>query len=111
MMDKLNAFNAEKRKSELNKILEKVDEDKRTAVAQLLEEVVFLEEQLTELRGLPMIRRHPRDPSHVKRTEAAKMYKETMQSYKDAVRILLSVLNKVETSAQDELLSMLKQFE
>ena len=41
---------------------------------------------------------------------AAKLYKECMQSYMNAIRILLNTLRKVESSAADELLERLKEF-
>jgi hypothetical protein len=44
-------------------------------------------------------------------TPAAKLYKECTQSYMNAIRILAGILHKVESSAQDELLKMLEDFE
>ena len=43
-------------------------------------------------------------------TPAAKQYKETMQSYMNAIRILCGLLAKTEPSAQDELLKRLEEF-
>ena len=87
-----------------------MDKDQRAVIDRLIDEVCFLEEQMTELRKLPFIRVHPRDKSLIKSTPAAKQYKECSQSYMNAVRILLGVLNKAETSAQDELLKRLEEF-
>ena len=55
----------------------------------LINEMVYLEEQLDELRGLPKIKVHPSDPSKQKTTPAAKLYKEYLQQYTIIVRILM----------------------
>ena len=99
------------RLEQLQNIFAKTDDDQRQLVEPLLEEVVFLEEKMTELKKLPFVRVHPKDPSIQKSTPAAKQYKECMQSYMNACRILLSALNKVEPSAQDELAKLLMQYE
>ena len=57
--------------------------------APLINEMVYLEEQLDELRGLPKIKVHPSDPSKQKTTPAAKLYKEYLQQYTIIVRILM----------------------
>ena len=62
--------------------------DEPTA-AQLVEEVVFLEEQLIELKKLPFIKVHPKDPSKQKTTPAAKQYKELLQQYNNSMRLLI----------------------
>lgn len=98
------------RQEEFTKIFESVDEDERDLVAPLIDEVIFLEEQLTELKKLPFISVHPKNPAIQKKTEAAKLYKECSQSYMNAIRILCSIIHKVDTSAQDELLKKLEAF-
>lgn len=55
----------------------------------MVDEMVYLEEQLDMLRGLPKIKVHPKDPTIQKATPAAKMYKEYLQQYLNIVRILL----------------------
>lgn len=100
----------EERRKELDAIFSKVDDDSRQLIDRLIDEVCFLEERMTELRALPFIRVHPKDRALMKSTPAAKQYKECQQSYMNAVRILLGVLNKAETSAQDELLKRLEEF-
>ena len=57
--------------------------------APLINEMVYLEKQLDELRGLPKIKVHPSDPSKQKTTPAAKLYKEYLQQYTIIVRILM----------------------
>ena len=62
------------RLAELRAIFENVDENKCKLAEPLLFEAAFLEEQLRELRKMPMIRVNPENPAQQKRTEAAKQY-------------------------------------
>lgn len=98
------------RLEELKTIFQNVDEDQRRLVDRLLEEVLFLENQMTDLKKLPFVRVHPQNPEIQKTTSAAKLYKECTQSYMNAIRILAGILHKVESSAQDELLKKLEEF-
>ena len=54
----------------------------------LIDEVVFLENQLVELKKLPFIRVNPKDNSLQKSTPAAKQYKELLQQYTNIIKIL-----------------------
>lgn len=99
------------RREQLDEIFKNVDDDQKQLVDHLLDEVVFLEEKMTELKKYPFIRFNPKDMAIQKPTAAAKLYKECNQSYMNAVRILLSLLNKVDASAQDELIKLLKEYE
>lgn len=98
------------RKKEIYSLFDHVDEEERKLIGPLLDQVVFLEERMDELRQLPFIKINPKNPAQQKSTPAAKVYKECMQSYMNAVRILLNTLRKVESSAADELLERLKEF-
>lgn len=101
----------ELRLAELSEIFSGVDEEQKKLISPLIDEVVFLEGELDYLKKLPQIRVHPQDPTRQKITDAARLYKKRQESYMNAVRILLSVLYKVETSEQDRLAELLKQFE
>ena len=98
------------RHDEFVDIFKDVDEAERKLIAPLIDEAIFLEEQMTELKKLPFISIHPSNPALQKKTEAAKLYKECSQSYMNAIRILCSIIHKVDTSAQDELLRKLEEF-
>lgn len=98
------------RKDSLYSLFDHVDESEKELISPLLENVLFLENKMEELRKLPFIAVHPQNPALQKSTPAAKQYKECMQSYMNAVRILLNTLRKVESSAADELLEHLKEF-
>lgn len=68
-------------------LLSLIDHDK--LLIPLISDMVNLEEQLTYLRTLPMIKVHPKDPSRQKATPAAKLYKESLQQYTNIIRILM----------------------
>ena len=81
------------RKEELLKVFEQV-EDTKGIIMPMIDDVVFLEDQLRELRKLPFLRINPQDPSMQKPTPAAKQYKELLQQYNNCVKILTSVVRK-----------------
>lgn len=89
------------RLEELQTIFEKVDEDKALVIAPLLPQVVFLEQRLDELKQLPHIRVHPKNPARQEITAAGKQYKELMQSYLNAVKVLQSTLSRYSVEEQD----------
>lgn len=98
------------RKSELMSCFESADDAQKKLIDKLVEQVVFLEQRMDELKGFPFVSVHPRNPSVQKSTAAAKQYKECSQSYMNAIRILLSVANKLEEDEQNELLKRLEEF-
>ena len=71
------------RKEELLKVIEN-----DPALIPLINDMVYLENELDKLRDLPKIRIHPDDPSKQKITPAAKVYKEYLQQYTNIVRII-----------------------
>lgn len=81
------------RKEELLKIFDQV-EDTKGIIMPMIDDVVFLEDQLKHLRTLPFIRVNPSDPSMQKPTPAAKQYKELLQQYNNCVKILTGILRK-----------------
>lgn len=99
------------RLQQLQEICSRLDDDKRAVISPLLIEVDFMERRLAELRSLPHIRIHQKDRARQEVTPAGKQYKETMQSYLTAVKTILTALYKTDTSAADELLERLKEFE
>ena len=62
-----------------------------SVVSPLIDEILYLEDQLNYLRDLPKIRVNPADKSQQKATPAAKMYKEYLQQYLNAIKLLSGV--------------------
>ena len=81
------------RKDELLKIFDQID-DTKGIIAPMIDDVVFLELRLQELRQLPFIRVNPKNPADQKPTPAAKQYKELLQQYNNCIKILTGVLRK-----------------
>lgn len=99
------------RADKLKKIFEGVEEGKREVIAPLLDDVIFIEERLAELRKLPMIRVHPKNPARQEITPAGKQYKEYMQSYLNAIKVLQTTLYRAGESGESPLLKALREFE
>ena len=100
------------RLEELQGITSKIDNEQRAVVAPLLENIVFMESRLAELRTMPHIRTHPVDKARQEITAAGKQYKETMQAYTNAIKIVMSALYRAGGGgAAEELLNKLKDFE
>lgn len=83
---------------ELTALCAELDNAAKTTTAPLLGEIVFLEEQLTELKKYPFISVNPKNPAHQKPTPASKQYKEFLQQYNNCIKILLGVLGKIENA-------------
>lgn len=98
------------RLEELRKIFDGIDPAKRKTVLPLLDEVVYLEEQLRYLRKLPKIRVHPKSPERQEITPAGKQYKEYMQSYLNAMKTLLTLLFREGEEGESDLSRALKEF-
>lgn len=81
------------RKDELLKVFEDVEHTK-DIIMPMIEDVVFLEQQLEELRKLPFIKVNPKNPAQQKPTPAAKQYKELLQQYNNCIKILTGILRK-----------------
>lgn len=80
----------ENRRDELIRIL---NDANNSVVSPLIDEILYLENQLSFLRGLPKIRINPADNSQQKVTPAAKLYKEYLQQYLNAIKLLSGVTN------------------
>ena len=65
-------------------------------IKPLVDDMIMLECQLEDLRGLPMIRVDANNPARQKSTPAAKQYKEFLQQYVNVVKLLLSATGTAE---------------
>ena len=55
----------------------------------LVDDILFMETQLSYLRSLPQIKVNPNDPNMQKATPASKQYKEILQQYTNCIKILM----------------------
>lgn len=98
------------RRTELDNIFRNINEGEKQLLNPLIDQVVFLEEEMNDLKKLPFVRIHPKDPAIQKTTPAAKLYKECSQSYMNAIRILCNSLRKIDDNSADDLRRRLEEF-
>lgn len=87
------------RKEELIKI---IPADSLELVKSVIDDMVFLEERLTELKKLPFIQVHSTKPELQRSTPAAKQYKEFLQQYINAVKVIEGVIYRDKRLEGDE---------
>ena len=87
------------RREELIKI---IPEDSLELVSSVIDDVVFLEGRLEELKKLPFIQVHPQDASKQRSTPAAKQYKEFLQQYINCIKMIEYVIYKEKRLDGDE---------
>lgn len=80
------------RYDELMKVIKDIDKEKAIVLRPLVEDIVFIEERMQELRKLPQIRVSSTNKAIQKATPASKQYKELMQSYLNAVKVLMNAI-------------------
>lgn len=87
-----------------------VDLNQRTLITPLIEELVFIEQNMKELKKLPFIRVHPNNSAKQETTPACKQYKELSQSYMNALKILCSILSGVNSDEYDPVADFMEKF-
>lgn len=99
------------RREQLRGYFSNVDEDKRSLAHDTIDEYLFFLDRVAELKELPLIRVHPKNPARQELTPAAKLIKEYSQQVDAKRKTLLTILYRVESSAADDLLAKLAEFE
>ncbi len=80
------------RKEEVLNICKTLDAKTLKLVSPLIDQLVFLEEQLEYLKSLPFILVKKDDPEKQRATPAYKQYKDLSQSYLNALKVVNSAL-------------------
>ena len=88
------------RKKEFLSLLKDGTQDELKA-RQLIDEVVFLEQQMAELKKYPFIAVNPKNPSQQKPTAASRQYKEFLQQYNNSLRLLLRITGDIGESEEE----------
>ena len=99
------------RAEELKELFAGIDEGKRKIVWTLIDEAVFMEEQLAELKKFPFIKVHPDNPQLQKITAAGKQYRDYLQTYTNIIDKLCKVYGKDDTEEESPLRAFLKGLE
>lgn len=100
-----------KRKSEILECFKDLEESKKKFIMPLIDEFVYLENELSSLRDLPHLRIHPKNPERQEITPAGKQYKEYWQSYLNAYKVLQKELYAEGLNHGSELLEKLAAFD
>lgn len=87
------------RKDELIAI---IPEDALDLVGEMIDEVIFLEEKLEELKKLPFIQVNPKNSMQQRNTPASKMYKEFLQQYINCIKMIEYIIYKDKRLEGDE---------
>jgi hypothetical protein len=101
----------EDKRAQLRTFFANVDEDKRVLAYDTIEEYLLFLERIEELRLLPFIKIHPTNRERQEVTPAAKLIREYSQAIDAKRKTLLTILYRVESSAADDLLARLSEFE
>lgn len=89
------------RKEELFSLLKGGAQDELKA-RQLIDEIVFLEQRMMELKQYPFIAVNPKNPAQQKPTAASRQYKEFLQQYNNSLRLLLRISGDIGGDAEEE---------
>lgn len=88
----------EERQKELLKYI-----DNDPLLIPTVEEMIYLEAELDKLRDMPKIKVNPNNPLQQKVLPAAKIYKEYLQQYLNAVKAIEKVTGADETEEESPL--------
>lgn len=88
----------ENRKQTLLKIV-----DNNELFYQLIDEIIYLESKLIELKTYPFIKTNPNNPLQQKATPAAKLYKEFLQQYNNCIKLLAKATGQDENDEESPL--------
>ena len=80
--------------SRKDELLKYVGEDLNELVTNLVDEMLFLEAKLDEIKKYPFLQVHPKDNAVQRATPAAKQYKEFLQQYNNCIKIIESIIYK-----------------
>lgn len=95
------------RKEELLKL---VGEEHRALLLPYVEEVVFIEEQLKELKKGGFMKSHPNNPAIKKRDkDAVRQYKEFFQQYTNAIKTINRIVGSDEAEGESPLRIWVKE--
>lgn len=88
------------REKELLDLVTNIDAKNKIKAIQLVKEIIFVEENLIELKKYPFISVNPNNPTQQKSTPAAKQYKEFLQQYNNSLKLLFRLAG--DTMENDE---------
>lgn len=94
------------RREELLKYLS--GNDNSAFIEPMVDEMIFLENELSRLKKLPFIKVHPKNPEIQKATPASRLYVSLMAQYNANIRTLARLSGKTEIEEESPLRSWAK---
>lgn len=88
--------------SRRDELIKLISDDSLELVSDVIDEVIFLEDKLEELKKLPFIEINPKNPTKQRNTPAAKMYKEFLQQYINCIKLIEGVIYREKRLEGDE---------
>lgn len=97
------------RKAEIITALNGTSKEVMAVLSPLIDEVVFIEQNLEGLKKLPFIAVNPKNPQQQRPTAAYKQYKELYQQYTVSVKIILGAVDDKAEGGESPLQSYFKK--
>lgn len=88
--------------SRRDELMALVPEESLELVKSVIDDVVFLEGRLDELKKLPFIEINPKNPMKQRSTPSSKLYKEFLQQYINCIKMIEYVIYKEKRLEGDE---------
>lgn len=88
--------------SRYDELLNLIPEDSKELVNDVVDQVIFLEGKMAELKELPFIEVNPKDATKQRNTPASKMYKEFLQQYINCIKVLEGIIYRDKRLEGDE---------
>lgn len=95
------------KKKRLKELNDFVGKDKVIFLHNLIDDIVYMEERLEELKKLPFIRVNPKNKEQQKKTESSKLYLSVMAQYTQDLKALSYMAGK---SGEEEEISPLRLY-
>ena len=89
------------KKKRLKELNDFVGKDKVIFLHNLIDDIIYMEERLEELKKLPFIRVNPKDKEQQKKTESSKLYLSVMAQYTQDLKALSYMAGK--TGEEEEI--------
>lgn len=98
---------AKKAKERRAQLVALVGEDATTS--KLIDEAIYLEGELDELRKLPKIKVDTKNKARQKATPAARLYRENLQQYTNIMKVLIRVAGIEDVEEDSPLRAWMKE--
>ena len=85
------------------KLLNIIGKEHNELLIQLVDETIFLEDRLEELKQYPFIAVNQKNPMKQKATPASRQYKEMLQLYTSCIRVIARITGQDDTDEESPL--------